>query len=269
MVHETSSGCTAIPVPRVFAGTASSKRVCSPFLRTAALRLYSAITACAYGLRFWSCLTLPGTAPKQVHRHLYSKHAKTLPSHFLIAAWGFTANQQRKKARKPFQVHSAHWKWKPVREQVHWNVDMVQWSQCYALFLPFFYWNVVVLYKSLPASLLKNSWFCFYVHMKHPVLKQNLFLSYQYLQASKLIELKAQSMSLMASSAGSCAILASGQKKHQYKRNPINSECNWCSQNGPFGEEDQHESMDLGMQGAASGKVIALKRISSRNYVSF
>lgn len=53
--------------------------------------------------------------------------------------------------------------------------------------------------------------------MKHPVLKQNLFLSYQYLQASKLIELKAQSIPLMASSAGICVFLASEKAPVQEK----------------------------------------------------
>lgn len=55
-------------------------------------------------------------------------------------------------------------------------------------------------------------------------------------------------MPLMVSSAGSCLILASGQKKHQYIETPINSECTWYSQNGPFGGEGQHESMDVGTQ---------------------
>lgn len=175
-------------------------------------------SGCAYGLRFWSCLRSPGTAPKQVHYHLYLKHVKTLLAHFLTAAWGFMANQQRKKAQKPFQVHSAQWKWKTIRKQMHWNVDMVQWSQRYALF-SFILLQSGGTLKKLTCFLAQEQLVLLCIHMKHPVLKQNFFLSYQYLQASKVIELKAQSMPLMASSAGSCVILASGQKKHQYKRN--------------------------------------------------
>lgn len=42
--------------------------------------------------------------------------------------------EEKKKHKTPFRstLHSANEK--PIREQMHCNVDMVQWSQCYALF---------------------------------------------------------------------------------------------------------------------------------------
>lgn len=144
------------------------------------------------------------------------KH-KHLTSPLFIKSLRFYGKSAEKKKnhKTPFRskLHSANEK--PIREQKHWNVDIVQWSN-------------VMLFFPLESSgtwieltcILAQEWLVLLcIHIKHLVLKQTRSSSYQYLQASKLIELKAQSMPLTTSSAGSCLILASGQKKHQYKRN--------------------------------------------------
>lgn len=149
------------------------------------------------------------------------KH-KHLTSPLFNKSWGFMANQQRKK-NKPqnsFQVQTSQCKRKAHRRADAlkcWYSTMIQ---CHALFFfPFFPLESSGTWIELTCILAQEWLVLLCIHIKHLVLKQTRSSSYQYLQASKLIELKAQSMPLTTSSAGSCLILASGQKKHQYKRN--------------------------------------------------
>lgn len=67
--------------------------------------------------------------------------------------------------------------------------------------------------------------------------KTNPLLRYQYLQTSKVIELKAQSMLLMTNSAGSLQLLPLARKSSSKRGTPINSEYTWCSLNGQPGKK--------------------------------
>lgn len=67
--------------------------------------------------------------------------------------------------------------------------------------------------------------------------KTTPFLSYQYLQTSKVIELKAQSMPLMTNSAGSLQLLPLARKSSSKRGAPINSKYTWCSLNGHPGKK--------------------------------
>lgn len=122
------------------------REACSPFPRTVVLRPERAITI-SFSLRLcfvWSSGPVWGfwmlLQNKCIIIFIQSMH-KTLLSHFLIAAWGFMANWWRKKKyENPFRskVHSENEK--HFRQQMYWNVDMVQWSQYYAFFFsPFPY----------------------------------------------------------------------------------------------------------------------------------
>lgn len=76
--------------------------------------------ACAYWLRFWSCLRPLGTTPKQVHRHLYSKHAKNVISPLFNSSLRFYGKSvEKKKHENPFRskVHSENEK--HFRGQTH------------------------------------------------------------------------------------------------------------------------------------------------------
>lgn len=80
------------------------------------------------------------------------------------------------------------------------------------------------------------------------MLKQTLSSSYQYLQASKLIELKAQSMTLTTNSAGKfCWKLFDSclwpEKTPVQEKLPLT-----LNVPGTVGGEGQHESMDVGTQ---------------------
>lgn len=124
---------------------------------------------------------------------------------------------------------------------------MVQSSQCYPLFFLCPTGKQQYFNKAYLLPCLRTAVFILY---SHRMLKQTLFLSHQYLQASKLIELKAQSMPLMANSAGSCTILASGQK-HQCKRNCCRLRVYLVQPEQAFWRRGWDEITDVGIQAAA------------------
>lgn len=107
-------------------------------------------------------LVLPEVSPQSFKTNALSlsEKCKHVTHPLFITAWGFVANQQRKKAQNSFQAHTSQCKWK-----THQRADALKcWYGTMITTLCSFFlfpdWKAVVLEKSLLVSLLKNSWFC-------------------------------------------------------------------------------------------------------------
>lgn len=140
MASAWSKQCFGTPVPKVFASTDSSEEICSPFLRTAVLSLQSHRHSLGPCLRP-EILVLPEVSPYCSKTNALSllEKCRHITSPRFITAWGFMANQQRKKSTKPLSGPHFTVQMKNPRESR--CTEMLIWYNDHnvKLFFPFFW----------------------------------------------------------------------------------------------------------------------------------